>query len=142
MHSQFCLQSALVAAMVTVGCAVPALAESMLPQPVHEGDVTYITGGIGADETQALEASAGSYDLQISNAEKNGDFTAGTDLVIWAKNGREVLQARNTGPLLYAQLPPGDYVIDATYKGVERVRDAKVGGKGATGIHLIWQQED
>ena len=142
MHSQICLQSALVAAMVTVGCAVPALAESMLPQPVHEGDVTYITGGIGADETQALEASAGSYDLQISNAEKNGDFTAGTDLVIWAKNGREVLQARNTGPLLYAQLPPGDYVIDATYKGVERVRDAKVGGKGATGIHLIWQQED
>ncbi len=135
------IRNALLAAAVTVGCSAPAFAAGS-PQPVHQGKVTYITGGIGQAETQAIKASARNYDLQISNAEKDGAYMAGADLVIRAKDGQEMLRAQNTGPLVYAQLPPGDYVIQATYDGVQRVADAKVADKGATGVHLIWPQDD
>jgi hypothetical protein len=136
------IRNALVAGAALLGCSAPAFAAIMPPQPVHEGTVTYITGGIGQAETQAIKAAARNYDLQISNAEKDGAYTAGADFVIRSKDGHEVLQARNTGPLVYAQLPPGDYVIHANYNGVQRVADAKIDGRGATGVHLIWPQSD
>jgi hypothetical protein len=142
MPHQHKIRSALLASAVALGFSAPAFAAITPPQPVHQGDVTYITGGIGQGETEAIKASARNYDLQISNAEKDGAYTAGTDLVIQARDGRNVLQARNTGPLVYAQLPPGDYVIHATFNGVQRVADAKVPAKGATGVHLIWPQDD
>jgi hypothetical protein len=141
MSYQHKIRSAFLTAAVAVACSAPAFA-AIMPQPLHQGNVTYITGGIGEAETQAIKASARGYDLQISNAEKDGAYTAGADVVIRTKDGQEVLLARNTGPLVYAQLPPGDYIIQANYNGVQRVADAKVPAKGATGVHLIWPQDD
>jgi hypothetical protein len=43
-------------------------------------------------------------------------------------------------PLFYAQLPPGDYVIHATYNGAQRVRDVSITGKRPSDIHLIWPE--
>ena len=134
------IRDGLFAAAVTVGFAAPAFAGSMFPHPVHQGQSSYITGGIGEDEKQAMEASARDYDLLISNAEKDGEFTAGTDFSITDRHGREVLQARNTGPLFYARLPPGNYVVHAAYNGVQRVRDVSITGKGSSDIHLIWPE--
>ena len=135
--SAFC--RGLLAVTVAVGCAASAHA---FPMPVHEGQITYITGGIGDDEEDAMKAAAHDYDLLISNAESNGEFTAGADLLIRDANGRAVLQAHDAGPLFYAQLPPGAYVVDATYDGIERVRDVTIGNRGPADVHLIWPQAD
>ena len=132
----------LLAATVAVGCGIGSLGAYAQPVPVHRGEVTYLTGGIGADEEDAMKAAASNYNLLISNAERDGEFTAGTDLVIRDAKGREVLSARNTGPLFYAQLPAGRYIVDATYNGVERVRSITVGGRNPADIHLIWPQAD
>jgi hypothetical protein len=140
MHSNYAIRSGILAAVVAIGYAAPVFAAPTVPMPVHQGHITYITGGIGDDEQQAMEASAHDYNLLISNAEKDGSFTAGTNLVIRDAKGQEVLQTHNTGPLFYAQLPPGDYVVDATFNGVERVRDVSVKGSHPAELHLIWPQ--
>jgi len=112
MLSQHRIRSALLAAAVAVGCAAPTFAGTMPPQPVHQGKVTYITGGIGEAETQALKASARNYDLQISNAEKDGAFTAGADLVIRAR--MDMRCCRHAIPdRFFMRNCSGDYVIHA-----------------------------
>ena len=116
MFSNHAFRYGLLAATVAVGCGVSAFDAYAGPMPVHRGQISYITGGIGEDEEDAMKAAAGDYNLLISNAEKDGEFTAGTNLVIRDAKGNEVLRARNTGPLFYAQLPPGRYVVDANYE--------------------------
>lgn len=134
------IQGVLVAAAVAAAFAAPAVAAMALPQPVHHGKVTYISGGIGQSEQQAIEDAARNYNLRITNANKQGDFTTGTKLVIAAKNGHDLLRVASTGPLFYAKLPPGDYIIRAANDGQRRTREVKIGATGAADIHLIWPQ--
>ena len=141
MLTQRNVQSALLAAAMAAGIAAPALADTMLLRPVHDGGVTYITGGIGAAERHALDDAARNYNLRISNANRAGDFTTDTDLTIQTKNGHEMLHVAATGPLFYARLPAGDYIIRATNSGQQRVRDVTVASAKSTDLHLIWPQQ-
>jgi len=129
---------AVIASMSAALC-VPALAEPLL-QPSHQGNVTYISGGVGLDEQNALKADAHEYDLAISNSNRAGQFTTGTALTIDTTGGRSILQVSKTGPLFYAQLPPGNYVIHAMNEGQQRTREVRVGRTASADIHLIWPQ--
>jgi hypothetical protein len=124
--------------------AVPAFAadENLLPlpQPVHEGNVTYISGGIGADEEAALKSEAKDYNLLISNADKDGNFTLSDNVVIKAHNGHELVKAENVGPLFYAKLPPGAYTVTATNGDQREVRNVKISANKEDSLHLIWGQ--
>jgi len=131
---------ALLAAIMATALSAPALADEMMPQPVHQGDVTYISGGVGLGEQHALEAAARNYNLEITNADRKGEFTAGTNLVIQSNSGHDMIKATNTGPLFYAKLPPGEYTIQATSGHQRRVRHVKIAAKGSTDVHLIWPQ--
>ena len=112
-----------------------------MPRPVRQGDVTYISGGIGVTEQRALESQARNYDLAITNANNAGDFTVGTALVIQSKNGKDILRVGGTGPLFYAKLPPGEYVIHASNDGQKRMRDVKIASGCTLDVHLIWPQK-
>lgn len=140
MPSSHKLRTAALVVGVTAAFSTPAFADLPLPHPIHRGDITYVSGGVGLTEQHALEAEARNYNLAITNANKAGDFTVGTALTIQAKNGRNLLRVSDTGPLFYAKLPPGDYVIHAMNSGQERTRDVKVGARGTTDVHLIWPQ--
>jgi hypothetical protein len=128
---------ALLVAVLAASAFGTALADAP-PQPVRQGDVTYVSGGIGWDEQEALKATAKDYNLIISNADKAGEYTSNVDLRISGKGGQDVLHVAGTGPLFYAKLPPGTYRIAATLQGAERVRDVTVGADRATDIHFIW----
>jgi hypothetical protein len=134
------MPAVLLAAIMTTALSAPALAGAMMPKPVHQGDVTYVSGGIGLDEQHALEAAARNYNLEITNADRKGEFTVGTNLVIKNKSGHDMLRATDTGPLFYAKLPPGAYTIQATSGDQQRVRHVTIAAKGATDVHLIWPQ--
>jgi len=134
------IQGVLLTGAMLAGFGVTALADTMMPQPMHEGSVAYISGGIGSDEQKALEASAGNYNLEITNANKAGQFTTDTNLVITSKNGREMIRVDNTGPLFYAKLPSGEYVIRAANGGQHEVRDVKISARKPADLHMIWKQ--
>jgi hypothetical protein len=129
----------LAAAFLITGVAAPASAEL---SPMQQGEVIYISGGIGDDEIAAMKESIGAYNLLISNSEKDGSYTAGIEAIIRDGRGQVVLDAKNTGPLLYVKLPPGDYTLDALYHGVENVKETTIGPKRPTEINLIWPTFD
>jgi hypothetical protein len=126
--------------LLTAGVAVPALAQTQFPMPVQQGEVTYITGGIGQDEAQAMRASASAYNLLVSNARNDGSFTAGIDVIIRDGHGQTVLMAKDTGPLFYVRLPPGAYTMDALYNGIEKVKDVVIAPHRPAQINLIWPE--
>jgi hypothetical protein len=77
--------------------------------------VAYVSGGAGADEREAMQAQRGRYSLWLTTAARSGAFLADVDVrVSPLPSGAPVLEHRMTGPLLYAALPTGRYVVEAT----------------------------
>ena len=136
------LRGVLIAGLLAT-MALPALAQEQadhlsqaLPEVNHQDGIAYTTGGIGADETNALKATAQNYNLFISNSEKNGSFTDNTSITI---TGRQAtLTVNDAGPLFYAKLPPGEYVIKATNGDQNLQRNVTITGNKQAQIHLIW----
>jgi len=139
MRSRQTLHSLLIAALAA-GLAIPAFADDAGLQPVHSGNITYVTGGFGQSEQHALKAAAKDYNLEITNAIKSGAFTSGTNLLIQSAKGDKVLSVSDTGPLFYAKLPPGRYTIHAINGDETRVRDVTIGERKSADLHLIWHQ--
>jgi|SRR5579859_3907156 len=139
MISHYGIRGGLFTAAIALGLALPAFA--YVPRPVQEGSASYISGGIGQDEQDAIRAEAANYNLQVTNSEPGGAYVAGLTFVVTDRDGREVLHARNAGPLFYAQLPPGSYIVQATYLGGQQVKNVTI-GRGAADLHLIWPGTD
>ena len=109
-----------------------------LPQVMHQDGIRYTSGGYGLEERSALEATAKKYDLIISNADKKGEFTAGTELVIAGKGNHKTLTVKDVGPLFYAKLPEGTYFIKAVNGNKKVERTLSIVGKKQDRMHLIW----
>ena len=110
-------------------------------QPVNEGGITYVSGGIGDGEEETLKSMAHDYDLQITNTNPQGHFTADTNLVIEGRNGQELVRATNAGPLFYAQLPAGTYTVKAwSDEGQQTVRHVHISGHKPVDMHFVWQE--
>jgi hypothetical protein len=86
-----------------------ALADN-LPEVQHAGDIAYISGGIGDEERAALRAVQKDYNLHVLSAGVKGGYVGDAHMVISDSHGQEVIHAI-VGPLFYAKLPPGHYVV-------------------------------
>ncbi|MDE1902206.1 MAG: hypothetical protein KGI37_11315 [Alphaproteobacteria bacterium] len=120
--------------------AAPARADGWMPQPYHTNGITYISGGIGIDEENAIKAQAGNYNLKITDADKQGQFTGGTNLVIRSNGGQDVIKVDNAGPMFDAQLPPGRYTVKASNGAQQEIRHIKISEDKPVDMHLIWRQ--
>ena len=92
----------------------PAFAdESDLPPVRTQGNVTYVTGGIGSDETAAIKAAAANYPLTLQFSSSTGAFLASVVVKITDAGGNVVLDTTSEGPYLLVNLEPGRYTVDA-----------------------------
>ncbi len=92
-------------------------ATTKLPAEMVQGQVRYVTGGIGHDEALAFERAERRYPLGLEFAKKakpHNEFTADVKVVIRDTKGKTVLDTVSSGPFLLAKLPAGRYDIKAT----------------------------
>ena len=109
----------------------------------HEGNITYITGGIGERETEALRAERSKYDLRVINSGKEGEFLGEAHLVIRDAQKKEILNT-SVGPLFYANLPDGKYVVEVENREEAKTEKQSVdvkSGKQAT-LRFVWKAAD
>lgn len=125
------LSAAALLSMTSVAFAQDALSVQT------QGDVQFITGGIGIDERDQLEAAKSDYNLHITNASADGAFANDTNLSIADRKGTEVVNAV-AGPIFYAALPAGTYTITATQGEQQQKKTVKV-GKATTKTNLFWK---
>lgn len=108
-------------------------------QVQRQGNVAYVTGGIGDEERNMLHSVRHEYNLRILNSSKRGEFMGDTNIAIYDSRGHEIVNANDAGPLLYARLPAGRYSITAENDdGDTQTRNIRVSSDHATRTHLVW----
>lgn len=112
-----------------------------LPTVRIQGGVPYLSGGIGAEESQALKAASARYSLVLTlTATEDGHdvFIADVPVTVQDWSGVTVLDVIAGGPYLLVDLPPGRYRIRATYKDQPKSADANVAAGKTTRLSLAW----
>jgi len=107
-------------------------------QQQQQNGINYLSGGIGLDESKAIQQTPG-YNLHMTFAVGAQDqYTADVDVTIQKAPGQTVLTLTQTGPLVYVQLPPGKYTVLATRNGETRRDVTDVGSGTARNLVFHW----
>jgi hypothetical protein len=123
---------------LAVSLSAPAVLAS---QPKEQNGVTYINGGVGTDEQNAMRALRADYNLRLTFATKQtGAYRSDVQLDIADAKGASVLSVANTGPMFFAKLPPGTYRISASAEGKTFKRSVKL-GTGTKEMTLHWEND-
>jgi hypothetical protein len=115
------------------------LALAQAPVVQGQGDVRYVSGGIGLGERLALAAMHAEFNVHMSFAVKRtGNFLADVAVHVEDAAGRDVLDAVSEGPWLYVRLATGRYRLRATYAGASQTRAFEVRAGRHTELYLYW----
>jgi hypothetical protein len=88
------------------------------PEPQHQGDVTFVSGGVGDEDRSAMRAMAHDYNLHLQFAiAGSGEYLAGVNVTVTDEKGKTLLDTIADGPLFLAKLPPGRYKIAVAQGG-------------------------
>jgi hypothetical protein len=118
--------------VISLAAAVQA-DEGSLPPERSQGSVTYVSGGIGKDESDAMKQAASRYSLAIelaSPASPRAQYVADVKIDIRDQRGATVLSTISDGPILLAKLPPGRYTVNAAKNGASQQRNIVIGSGG------------
>ena len=86
------------------------------PEIKQTGAISYVTGGIGDEERDAMRAVQHDYNLHVLSAGASGAYPGDTHIVISDNRGHELLST-DADPLFYAQLKSGHYVVEESSAG-------------------------
>ncbi|MCA8024824.1 carboxypeptidase regulatory-like domain-containing protein [Burkholderia cepacia] len=115
--------------------------QASLPQPERAGNVTYLSGGIGSDQSAAIKQQMGKYPLVLEFAghtSSGNDYLADVPVKIVDARGKTVLSTRTTGPFLLVSMPDGRYTVSATYNGQTMRRSVDVRESSHAHSVFVW----
>ena len=94
--------------------------DSHLPAKQRMGEVTYIMGGVGQTEADAIKHVAKYYPLELEflqKAKPKDEYVSGVQVRIKDAHDKMVLNVTADGPFLLAKMPAGKYTISAERGG-------------------------
>jgi len=112
-----------------------------LPAASQQGDVSYVSGGIGKDQSTAFESNEAAWPLALRFTGKGGEFLADVHVRIVDGKGTELLTTDARGPYMLVKLPPGRYTVHASYQGSDESRAVTVGAKGGAKVAFQWSAQ-
>ena len=118
-------------------------AHAQLPNVQYSGGLAYITGGIGGNESEAIEADAKNWPLmiQLSQIDQKGwgTWISGVRLKVLNDKKEEIFNVVCEGPFVLLRLSPGSYVIDATYDGVVQQKNISLKKSQSEKLSIYWK---
>ena len=97
-----------------------------------QGPVSYVSGGVGADQAAAMRQAAANYPLTLEMASAAGGprdaYVSNAKVDIWDASGKAVLDITAEGPLVLVNLPSGTYHVAVNWNGMQRDKTVVVGG--------------
>ncbi|CAB3798562.1 hypothetical protein LMG28688_04749 [Paraburkholderia caffeinitolerans] len=137
----FGAQSAFAATVSTTNTPAPAATASALPPAHHAGNVSYLSGGIGSDQSAAFKAAMSRYPLSLEFARQsaNGnEYLANVPVKIADAHGQPLVSTRTDGPFMLVTLPNGHYVITASHDGKTVQRPVDIGKTSHAHEAFVW----
>jgi len=107
-----------------------------------EGDVPYLTGGVGDEEMAVMQARKAEFNLRLLFAEKgSGSYVAGVKVRLDDKSGKAILTLDAAGPIVLAKLPAGSYRVSAEANGKTSMKAFTVQPGRQTELNFYWPAE-
>jgi hypothetical protein len=110
--------------------AQPAAEGAFMPQEHAQGNVTYLSGGIGVDEADMLRQQSANYPLTLELATAAGGprdaYVSDARVDIRDGNGNPVLTTTTQGPLMLLRLPSGTYTVAVDWHGTQKSKTVAV----------------
>jgi len=108
-------------------------------QPQSHAGITYVSGGVGMEERDALRAIAINYNLKLVFTLKgSGEYITGIKISIFDAKKAKILETDSDGPWFLASLPAGKYKVHAEMDGKRLNRSFAVGKRGNVVLHMYW----
>lgn len=122
---------AIILAGILVAPYLAVSADAITSYQTDEG-IAYMSGGVGADEREAMQGLARNYNLRLVFADKEGAYLSDVKVDIRNAAGRDILSAVSNGPWFFAKLPNGRYKIQAEARGKSMTQSAVIGRERRT----------
>lgn len=135
------LAASLLAAGLLHGNVAFAQDGGALPAVHKSGNVEYLSGGIGIDESTAIKSVAGDWPLSLVFSVKAGaraEYASNVTLVVRDAKGAVVLETSGSGPYLLVKLEPGTYELHATLAGKVLEQQVQVKARTSTRLEMVW----
>lgn len=118
----------------------PALAA---PQMLYTHNrIRFISGGIGHDEVVEMRHFSKKYTLNLLFSEgKVGRAVTGHNVDIYNEQDEQVFRLKGAKPVLYVNLPAGNYMVLANYNGVKLRHKFSIEDNATQKIILNWKDE-
>lgn len=119
--------------------ASTCIAESIEIQTSEQG-VSYITGGIGIDEVDALKQYINQFNLHLLFSQGAcGHAIVDVDVDIYDAKNQRVLQLIGVDPQLFVKLDRGRYRVVADHEGLQQGSRFTVTENGYKKVVLHWK---
>ncbi len=111
-------------------------------EPQTQGEVSFVSGGVGGEERHALQALRSEYNLSLLFSVKgSGEYLSDVNVRIEDAKGGIYLETVSDGPILYAKLKPGKYHVSAAQNGYEIYKKVTLDTSKITALSFVWPQE-
>ncbi|WP_020485205.1 hypothetical protein [Methylomonas sp. MK1] len=131
------IQYALILPWLVYSFSASADSSPLLTQT--QGDVVFVSGGIGGDERDALQAVRSDYNLSLQfSMQGSGEYLSDVAVRISGANNQTVLETVADGPILFAKLKPGRYRISAEHEGQEIRKSVTIDNKHRSPLLFTW----
>jgi len=120
----------------------PAFAEQSLIKPQRHGEVSFVCCGVGGHEQNAMQAMRADFNLHLLFSIKGtGEYVSDVTVRIADSSGNALLESVSDGPMLFAKLKPGRYIVTVDRDGQAIRKTVKVGGPQRTSLSFTWPRE-
>jgi hypothetical protein len=99
------------------------------------GGTDYLNGGAGDEERAGMTARQREFPFKVVMSAAGGEFVVADKLSVSTPQG-ELLAIRDAGPIVMIRLQPGQYTLEATWKGKTERRSVRLATSAQT---LEWR---
>lgn len=129
----------IVFAGISVACF--SFAQAQIPDTQYSQGISYISGGVGEEEAQAIIAEAKQWPLllELSQLENGrGVWIFGAKIKILNTQKKIIFDAQADGPYMLVNLSQGDYLIEASYQNVVQKRAISITSSSQK-VNIFWK---
>ena len=112
-----------------------------LPAAAQQGDVQFLSGGVGLDESKAIKRAAAKWPLSLEFIGGDRNFVADVGVKITDDKGNQVLETSSQGPYMLVRLKPGHYTVAASYSGHDQTHTVTVPAGGHASLRFNWKSK-
>ncbi len=115
--------------------------DSALPAAAQQGDVQFLSGGVGQDESKAIKKAAAHWPLSLEFIGGDKNFVSDVAVTISDAKGTHLLETSAQGPYMLVRIKPGHYTVRASYAGHDVSRAVDVGAQGHARARFVFPHQ-